>query len=215
MARSSRSSVIAWASLGLALLAGASASAHRRDEYLQAARLAIAPDRVEIELDLTPGISVAAGVLAAIDADGNGAVSPAEAEAHVGQVQRAIALEIDGRPLQPRVLDSAFPPVEAIRNGEGTIRVRLSAVLPELAPGPHRLRYANTHRTDIGVYLANALVPEDDRVAVTGQDRDGEQRRLSVGFELRGGTTRHAKRWALLAFAAALGVLLGTRRQRP
>jgi hypothetical protein len=43
------------------LIAGtaSTASAHRRDEYLQAARIAVGPDRVRIELDLTPGMAVA------------------------------------------------------------------------------------------------------------------------------------------------------------
>ena len=34
--------------------------------------------------------------------------------------------------------------------------------------GPHHLRYRNTHRPDIGVYLANVLVPASDRLAVPG-----------------------------------------------
>ena len=46
------------------ILAGvAVVSAHRRDEYLQAARLALDPGRVQIELDLTPGIAVADAIL--------------------------------------------------------------------------------------------------------------------------------------------------------
>ena len=40
-------------------MSGSWTSAHRRDEYLQAACLAIDPDRVELALDLTAGIAVA------------------------------------------------------------------------------------------------------------------------------------------------------------
>ena len=43
--------------LALTIAGGAGVSAHRRDEYLQAARLAIDPGRVQLELDLTPGIA--------------------------------------------------------------------------------------------------------------------------------------------------------------
>ena len=56
--------------------AGSATSAHRRDEYLQAARIAVDPDRVRIELDLTPGIEVADGVIAGIDTDRSGTISP-------------------------------------------------------------------------------------------------------------------------------------------
>src|SRR5262245_65012781 len=53
---------------------GSVLSAHRRDELLQAARIAVGPERVDLELDLTPGIDVADGVIADIDRDGNGAL---------------------------------------------------------------------------------------------------------------------------------------------
>jgi hypothetical protein len=42
----------------IVLAAGAGLSAHRHDEYLQAARIAIDPDGVRLELSLTPGIAV-------------------------------------------------------------------------------------------------------------------------------------------------------------
>src|SRR4051812_45984017 len=52
----------------IALAAGGNRlSAHRLDEYLQAARLGIGTERVELELDLTPGSSVANVIIAGID----------------------------------------------------------------------------------------------------------------------------------------------------
>ena len=50
-------------------------SAHRRDELLQAARIGIAADRVELELSLTPGIAVADDVIGTIDRDRDGVFS--------------------------------------------------------------------------------------------------------------------------------------------
>ena len=41
------------------MLAVAPASAHRVDEYLQATRLAIGVNRINIEIDLTPGVDIA------------------------------------------------------------------------------------------------------------------------------------------------------------
>ena len=65
-------------STGLAIVltttvaASIAVSAHRRDEYLQAARLAVEPDRVELELDVTPGIAVADATIADLDRDRDG-----------------------------------------------------------------------------------------------------------------------------------------------
>src|SRR5689334_15588110 len=146
-------------------------SAHRRDEFLQATRVAIDPDRVEITLDLTPGIAVAESVLAEIDLDRNRTISPDEARGYATRVMRGIAVDVDGIPLKPDLIDNAFPPIEPVLKGEGTASIRMSASLPGLAAGPHHLHYRNANRPDIGVYLANALVPATDRVAVTAQRR--------------------------------------------
>jgi hypothetical protein len=71
-----------------AVLAGATASAHRRDELLQAARIAIDPTRVELQLDLTPGIEVADDLIADIDRDGDGVLSADEKRGYVAHVSR-------------------------------------------------------------------------------------------------------------------------------
>ena len=164
---------------------GAGVSAHRRDEYLQATRLAIDPDRVQIELDLTPGIAVAEVVLAEIDLDGDRSISAAEARAYADRVLSAIALDVDGMPLGVELVDSAFSTYDTVLKGEGTTRIQAVAPIPRLADGLHHLRYRNAYRSDIGVYLANALVPASDRVTVTAQRRDVDQRDLIVDYMLR------------------------------
>ena len=55
--------------LAMTLLAGTDVAAHRTEDYLQAARIGLEPDRVLITLDLTPGIAVAESFLAALDRD--------------------------------------------------------------------------------------------------------------------------------------------------
>ena len=181
---------------------GTSTSAHRRDEYLQAARLAVDPDRVRVELDLTPGIAVAEGVIASIDTDRSGAISAAEAQAYAAIVRQAVRLDVDETPLVVALSASAFPDVEAMRSGEGAIRLTLTSALPPLGPGRHALRYRNAHRADIGVYLANALVPENPRVDITGQQRDVAQRELIVAYDL------HPSRpgSGVVPFAGSVGV---------
>src|SRR5438132_7778031 len=105
-------------------------SAHRTDEYLQAARLAVDPDRVELELDLTPGIAVAETIIADIDRDRDGLLSPHEQQAYAASVVSAVELEVDGRPLQMQTAALTFPDLDAVRRGEGTIRLRSAAILP-------------------------------------------------------------------------------------
>jgi hypothetical protein len=217
--RNSRNSRAVWLTAAALVAATAALSAHRKDEYLQAARLAIDPGRVQIELDLTPGIAVAEDVLRAIDLDRNGALTPAETSAYATSVMRDISLDVDGQPLSARVLSTDVPGIESVRRGEGTIRLQLAASLPPLTAGGHQIRYRNAHRPDVGVYLANALVPSTDRVAVTGQERDVDQRELRVDYRLRGATAAGLNSWSALPVLGgliALGAmaLQSARRRR-
>jgi hypothetical protein len=189
---SSRSNEIAALTLLLVLMAGVWTSAHRRDEYLQAARLAIEPDRVQVELDLTPGIAVAEAVLAD------------EARAYSARVLSAIALDIDGMPLGLELVDTALPALDAVLKGEGTTRIQAVASMPRLADGLHHLRYRNAYRSDIGVYLANALVPASDRVAIAAQRRDVDQRDLVIDYALRARPLTSAHRGLSIAITGAL-----------
>ena len=114
--------------------AAASPSAHRRDEYLQAARLAIDPDRVRIDLDLTPGIAVADRILSDIDADRNGSLSSLETQAYVREVVSAITLDVDGSRLAVQGTDSAFPTFDAVRNGDDQLRLEARETCPRRPP---------------------------------------------------------------------------------
>ena len=204
--------------MAFVLLAGGAASAHRRDEYLQAARVAIDPDRIEIELDLTPGIAVAAQVLAAIDRDGNRSISDGEARAYRARVLDGLAVDVDGTPLALELVDSSVPEVAAVLNGEGTMRLRAAAALPRVSAGTHHLRYRNSHRPDIGVYLVNALVPASARVAVVSQRRDVDQRDVTIEYTL-GPDPETRVRGGLSAGAAGAAIWLTTlwwrRRREP
>jgi hypothetical protein len=202
--RNSRSSAIGALTLLLVLMSGSWTSAHRRDEYLQAARLGIDPDRVELALDLTAGIAVAEVVLSEIDLDKDGMVSVAEARAYSDRVLSAIALDVDGIPLRVELVESTFPTFDTVRKGEGTTRIQATASLPRLDDGLHHLRYRNAYRSDIGVYLANALVPASDRVIVAAQRRDVNQRDLVIDYMLSGQRTPTARRGLSVGVAGAI-----------
>ena len=56
--------------------------AHRMDEYLQATLVDIEPGDIRLEMNLTPGVSVADAVLSTIDRDHDGVISTNEAHGY-------------------------------------------------------------------------------------------------------------------------------------
>ena len=158
--------------------------AHRLDEYLQATRISIELERIGVEMNLTPGAAVADNVFAGIDHDHNGTISPAEAVAYARLVVASLTLSVDGRPYALALDGSSFPQLGDMRNGEGIIRLRASAKIPQSSLGPHRLAFANTYRSDIGVYLINALMPTDGRIRITSQSRDTLQNEFKMEYKI-------------------------------
>jgi hypothetical protein len=196
--------------LALIVAGGAELSAHRTDEYLQAARLAIDQARVQIELDLTPGIALAATILADIDRNRDGSLSAEEQRAYGSLVLSALTLELDGTPVRAQLAGTSFPDPEAMRRGEGTIRLQSAATLPRVSSGVHQLWFRNGHRPDRSVYLANALAPQSNLIAITAQRRDVEQTELTIDYIVRAAPARPAAGWLVggIAVATALSALL-------
>jgi len=184
-ARRSRSRQRAALALALAAIAVVPASAHRRDEYLQAARIAIEPRRVLASLVLTPGIAIANGLLGEIDSNRDRRLAPEETRAYAARVLSEIQLSLDGRPLALALVSQQFAEPAALLTGEGMIQLEFCAAVPSLDVGAHRLVFSNRHRADISAYLANALSPEDRRVIIVDQTRDTNQRELSIDYALR------------------------------
>jgi len=113
-------------------------------------------------------------------------------------------LDLDGRSLPTRVRASSFPDAAAVRRGEGTIRLDVEATVPDLSPGSHRLLFRNAHLAGHSAYLANALVPESDRVAVTAQRRDRDQSELTIEYTVPGGSAAASLAGILSRLTAAL-----------
>jgi hypothetical protein len=196
--------------LTLAIVGGAEVSAHRTDEYLQAARLAIDAGTVHLELDLTPGMALAEAIIADIDRNRDGSLSAGEQRAYATLVMSALTLEIDGTPVRARLGVTDVSDAEAMRRGEGTIRIQSTATLPRLSIGPHQLLFRNRHHPDRSVYLANALVPDSDKVAVTAQRRDVDQSELIIDYVQRAPPATSTA-VLLLGTIAAATVLSGLR----
>jgi hypothetical protein len=193
------------------------AGAHRLDEYLQAARVAVGVARVSVDVDLIPGISIAPQITAAIDTNGDGTLSSVESAAYARQVLESLAVSVDSRRVPLTLIGVQMPDVRDIALGVGTLRLRVAADLSPLAVGRHQLTFVNGHRRETSVYLANALVPDDGRVEIVAQRHERDQHGLTIDYAVsrRAGWTRIS--W-LLAALTALGVLAGARRthrQRP
>ena len=195
----------------MTLLAATDVSAHRTEDYLQAARIGVEPDRVQVTLDLTPGTGVAESFIAAIDREGDGSLSAEEQRAYAGQMVSALQVELDGLSLRTRIRASSFPEATAVRRGEGTIRLEIEAAVPDTSPGSHRLVFRNAHLAGHSAYLANALVPESDRVAVTAQRRDRDQSELAIEYTVQGGPAAAALPWI---FGSVAGAVLLVRARR-
>jgi len=169
----------------LALVSGTNASAHRRDDFLQAARIGLEPDRVVITLDLTPGSAVAESFLAALDHDRDGSLSAEEERRYAERMVGALSVALDGDTLPVRVLSRSFPDPSVFRRGEGTIRLTVGATLPRVSAGSHQLLFRNAHLAGHSAYLANALVPESADVTVTSQRRARDQAELTIAYSVR------------------------------
>jgi hypothetical protein len=215
MPASSQARAARMLALALGLVVGTTVSAHRRDEYLQAARIAVEPDHVAIDLDLTPGAAIAEPLRAVIDGDRDGSLSPAEHAAYATRVLGEMSVVLDGRPLPLRLASSTFPEPAAASGGEGAVRLRIHADVASLSRGPHQLAFTNAHLPEHSVYLANALVPESAQVSVTAQRRTIDQRELTIDCALAAplGATSRAPIVVTLVFAAVLMVPLARRRR--
>ena len=159
------------------------ASAHRLDEYLQASLISLARDRVQVQLDLTPGIAVFPVVLAFIDTDRDGTISSAERSAYATQVLRDLSLSVDGEPVQLRLVSNRFPEIGEMKEGRGIIRLEIAADLRASWSGPNRrVIFENRHQSPIAAYLVNSLVPQDPALRITAQSRDFRQSFYQVDY---------------------------------
>src|SRR5262249_4239119 len=149
-----------------------------------------------------------------VDIDRSGdTLSTDELRIFAGMVFNATELLHDARRLDLVVDDVTFPNVDALRRGEGTIRLQATAVLPAQSNGSHRISFRNGYRRDVSVYLANALVPESSRVAVTAQRHAHDQHELTIDYVLR--DRRSMSAWILGSVLVALtAVLLSGRPEQ-
>ena len=158
------------------------ASAHRLDEYLQATRVLVATNRVDLSIDLTPGVAIADQLLVVIDTDRNGRISEEEVAAYAQRVLNDIRIRLDEKVLAVSLADTSFPALHEVKQGLGVIRIKATATVGPLSLGKHTLSLTNAHLPTISVYLVNALVPKDRAIKITKQTRDELQKHYRLEF---------------------------------
>jgi hypothetical protein len=176
--------VAAMAAVAVILAVPAPAGAHRLDEYLQATRIGVNADSVELDIDLTAGVALAPRVWALIDADRNGRISESEGRRYADVVLKAIELQVDHRPCAVALTASRFPSLQDINSGSGMIQLRARATLPPATVGRHQLFFRNTHRRAMSVYLVNALVPSNPAITIASQQRDPRQMQMLMTYNV-------------------------------
>ena len=193
----------------LGLVSPQSASAHRLDEYLQATLIGVTRDGIDVEIHLTPGVAVLPVLMAAIDQDRDGRISSDEERAYVGRVAHEVELRVDGVPAPLSLIERNFPTLEAMREGLGTIRIKLRT-----ARRGHGLRFENRHLPQVSAYLVNCLAAPSDGLVVERQKRDQAQKSIEFEYSFDAGAVP-GQRTAWMAMApfwpAAIGMLLVAR----
>ena len=193
------------------LLIPTSAGAHRLDEYLQATRVGIEKTRVSLDIDLTPGVSVAPQVTSWIDTDGDHAISSAESVAYGRQVLQSLTLSVDGLTAPIQLIDVQAPTIPEMAAGVGMFRVRASVDMPTSTTGRHQLSLINAHHPELSVYLANALVPADNSIRILAQSRTTDQHRVTIDYELGRTAIWSRLSWLLAAGTLLMGAVLARR----
>jgi len=196
----------------LTLAMPARTAAHQLDEYLQAARIAFARDRIVLELDLTPGANIAGEIVSALDSDGDGIVQPLEARAYGRAVVGDCELIFDGQPVDLMLETVEVPAVADMRRGVGTMQLTVSGALAGAHAGTRHLLFTNRHHPATSVYLANALVSADRDVQVVAQRRDHRQQQIDVEYKIGSQWPLHLI-WVLVG-VTVIGSRVAARRTR-
>ena len=148
-------------------------------------------------------------LMAVIDRDRDGGISAGEEQAYVDRVAREVELRVDGVPARLSLIESSFPALEAMREGMGTIRIKLHA-----ARMGRQLRFENRHLPQVSTHTWWCLAAPADGLVVGRQDRDEAQRSIAFEYSLgRGAVAGQRAAWIAMApfWPAAIVMLLVVR----
>ena len=140
---------------------------------------------------LIPGILVSPSVIAAIDSDGDGALSESEERAYAKRVLGDLSITLDGKSVQPTLLSWSFPESAQLREGLGEIHIEyaLNYAADSSHGGRNRsLILTNHHLNQKSVYLVNVLAPENRSIQILAQKRNEQQSVYELDYQMDTGT---------------------------
>jgi hypothetical protein len=176
-------SILRWLGVLLGLIVlPCNTLAHRLDEYLQAALVVIEPGAIRLQLNLTPGVTVADQVIAQMDRNHDGVISTNEASAYAESVKHQLLLTLDQHKVALNLTASSFPPTTELQTGWGIIQLEFSGTIRPLSAGPHKLTLKNRHLSELSVFLINAAQPKSGLVQIVKQTRNDDQSAGEIEF---------------------------------
>ena len=187
--------------------------AHRLDEYLQATLVAIEPDEVRLQINLTPGVAVAEQVLALVDRDHDGVISTNEAAGYAEVLRGDLIVRVDEGNLELKLIRCEFPAPTELRTGWGIIQMEFSVASSRLAEGAHKFTLENRHLPPASVYLFNAAPPKSRSVQIIRQIRNENQSEGEIEFSFHPPTNPYRTVGTVALLSALLVVLSVGRRQ--
>jgi len=118
------------------------AGAHPHNYVDQQALLSVGANTVDVNIRIVPSFENGAAIFAAIDADGNGVVSQAEAAAFAAAVVANTSLEVDGNSIALQNATATVPYIDKVAAGFGIIEVDASAWFALSGVGEHQIAFA-------------------------------------------------------------------------
>jgi ABC-type nickel/cobalt efflux system permease component RcnA len=176
---------VVWLGLAAWLFMVPGVRAHPLDEFYQVTFITVAPDRINLKVELYTGVLIAPQILTLVDGDQDEQISEAEKRAYVEHFLTNVTFEIDHAPTPLAFTHLEFPNAVDLRAGVGIIRFTLYVDLPATQPGQHQLYYRNNHLPDIANYVVNALSDDPIRVQLGRQERDVFQTELRLDYTVR------------------------------
>lgn len=178
-------SLAGMAALLLALLHPGGAHAQQRDQVLQSMTVELAPGRLAIQVQVTPGAAMADDLLGLIDLDGDAMISPLEQRYFTSYLRDSWRFKLDGEMLPMRPVSARFPDAGQMRAGNGTIFLAFEAPIPgdDL---PHRLLLEQHNAPQIKgrIYRVDTLASHDLRVQLLDQQRNQDQSQYMLDFRI-------------------------------
>ena len=158
-------------------------SAHPVDEMVQGAYIMLAPAKIGLELDLTPGSEVVQTLVDAIDLNRDGVLDDAEGQAFGENVIAQSRLHVDEANLPLSIERISMPSSEALIAGSQTIQIFATATRDD-GVGEQTLVYENAYAPVKTLRMSNIFLQPGNgwSYEVVGQTHGLDGATLTVDF---------------------------------